>query len=249
MISLQFPFSMVLMVASVVFVGLLVQLNLGWAQSPNANNNNPAIFAPDSQPYGLTYSDWTAKWWQWVYSIPTANNPLLDQTGKDCTQGQNQTAPVWFLAGTSGGSAERTCTIPAGKAILFPVFNSIEIAAGADINESEEDLRARAKTGTDAVTTLEASIDGTPLQNLWNYRVQSPSFSVTFPTDNVFGISEGSYRSAADGYWVFLEPLPPGQHDIQFHGVAPDPTAASTQNVETAVTYHLTISNSTTSTM
>jgi hypothetical protein len=76
------------------------------AQGPASNTSSSiAIFPPDSQPYGLSYGEWTAKWWQWVHSIPTGNNPQLDQTGEDCAQAQNQTGPVWFLAGTSGGSA------------------------------------------------------------------------------------------------------------------------------------------------
>jgi hypothetical protein len=29
-----------------------------------------AVFSADSKPYGLTYGEWTAKWWQWVYLIP-----------------------------------------------------------------------------------------------------------------------------------------------------------------------------------
>jgi hypothetical protein len=220
-----------------------------WAQGPASSNNTdsnlPNIFPADSEPYGLAYGEWTARWWQWAQSIPTENNPQLDMTGEDCAQAQNQTGPVWFLAGTPGGYTERTCTIPAGKAILFPVYNSINIAAGADINESEEDVRAGAKNMADAIITLEASIDGTPLQDLWSYRVEAPTFNVTFPSDNVFGIPEGSYLSAADGYWVFLEPLPPGQHEIRLHAVAADPTATSIQNFETAVTYNLIISEDT----
>jgi hypothetical protein len=223
-----------------------------WAQEPSISNNNannstgnnnlPYIFPADSQPYNLTYGEWTAKWWQWAESIPTEVNPQLDMTGENCAQGQNQTGPVWFLAGTPGGFTERTCTIPAGKAILFPVYNAINIAAGADINESEEDLRAGVKNMADAVIALEASIDGTPVPNLWSYRIEAPTFNATFPSDNVFGIPEGSYMSVADGYWVFLEPLPPGQHEIRLHAVATDPTATSFQNFETAVTYNLIIS-------
>jgi hypothetical protein len=217
-----------------------------WTQSPETNISSAAVFLPNSQPYGLSYGEWTAKWWQWALSVPTENNPLYDETGEDCTQAQNQTSPVWFLAGTFGGSVERKCTIPAGKAILFPVVNNVNVRAAS---ETDEELLAGAKNPVDSATTLEASIDGTPLQDLWSYRIQSPFFDVTIPNDNVFGASGGTYRAVADGYWVFLEPLPPGQHEIRFHGVMGNPTAASIVNLETAVTYHLTISNSTTSSM
>jgi hypothetical protein len=190
----------------------LTTSQFAWTQTPATNSTNPAVFPPDSQPYGLTYGEWTAKWWQWAESIPTENNPQLDETGEDCAQAQNQTGPVWFLTGTSGGSVERTCTISAGKAILIPVLNNINIRAAS---ETDEELLAGAKSLTDSVTILEFSIDGVPLQNLWNYRIQSPFFDVTLPNDNVFGISAGTYRAVADGYWVFLQPLPPGQHEIR----------------------------------
>ncbi|MGB8036221.1 MAG: hypothetical protein WCF03_20590 [Nitrososphaeraceae archaeon] len=46
-----------------------------------------------------------------VLSIPRADNPAANPTGKNCAQKQG--ASVWFLAGTFGGSAKRQCTIPA----------------------------------------------------------------------------------------------------------------------------------------
>jgi hypothetical protein len=149
-----------------------------WAQGPTSNTSisNSTIFPPDSQPYGLSYGEWTAKWWQWAHSIPTENNPQLDETGEDCAQSQNQTGPVWFLAGTGGGSAERTCTVPAGKAILIPIINAAYLRTAG---ETEEEMRTGAKEWIDTVTTLEASINGTSLQASWNYRVQSPFLMTT----------------------------------------------------------------------
>ena len=58
--------------------------------SANDNNSLPiAVFPADSKPYGLTYDEWTAKWWQWGYSIPKDINPAYDDTGKNCAQKQN----------------------------------------------------------------------------------------------------------------------------------------------------------------
>jgi hypothetical protein len=225
----------------IVLLSLTLTSQFAWAQDPMSNMSKPAIFPPDSQPYGLTYGEWTAKWWQWAHSIPTENNPMLDETGEDCAQAQNQTGPVWFLAGTGAGSAERTCTIPAGKAILLPIINSVNVRTAGETNE---ELLAGVKELQNKVTTVEASFDGTPLQNLSNYRIQSPFFNETLPNDNVFGVPEGTYLAVADGYWLFLEPLPPGQHEIRLHGAIIDPTAISpTPSFETAVTYHLIISD------
>lgn len=83
---------------------------------------NPGVYSINSKPFGISYGNWTAKWEQWLLSEPQVTNPATDQTGKNC--GENQKGPVWFLAGTPGGTATRTCTIPAGKAILFGIINN-----------------------------------------------------------------------------------------------------------------------------
>lgn len=82
---------------------------------------SPGVRPPQSQPYGHTYGEWADRWWQWVDSIPKSVNPMIDPTGANCAQGQS--GPVWFLAGSPGGSYDRSCTIPAGKAVFFPVSN------------------------------------------------------------------------------------------------------------------------------
>ena len=80
------------------------------------------IAPPETLPGGLSYAQWSAKWWQWAWSIPSDINPILDKTGgADC--GVDQSGPVWYLAGTAGFNAERDCTVPAGKMIFFPIIN------------------------------------------------------------------------------------------------------------------------------
>jgi hypothetical protein len=88
----------------------------------HARNIQIAVFSADSKPYGLTYGDWTAKWWQWAYSVPKEVNPAYDDSGKYCSEGQS--GPVWFLTSTYKHPVERHCIIPAGKAILFTILNS-----------------------------------------------------------------------------------------------------------------------------
>jgi hypothetical protein len=79
------------------------------------------IAPPKSLPGGLSYQQWSAKWWQWAWSIPSDINPILDKTGANCDV--DQSGPVWYLAGTAGFDTERACTIPAGKMIFFPIIN------------------------------------------------------------------------------------------------------------------------------
>ena len=76
---------------------------------------NFEFFTPETKPYGITYGQWTVKWWQWLTSIPTDTNPAADQNGKYA--GVNQNNPhVWFIAGTSGGkTVNRKCRLPVQK--------------------------------------------------------------------------------------------------------------------------------------
>ena len=34
------------------------------------NETIVGVFDTNSNPYGLTYAEWTTKWWQWAYSVP-----------------------------------------------------------------------------------------------------------------------------------------------------------------------------------
>jgi hypothetical protein len=61
----------------------------------------------------------------WGLKEPADTNPILDDTGADCRR--NQHGNIWFLAGTFyGPPVERTCKIPAGKALFFPIANGYQ---------------------------------------------------------------------------------------------------------------------------
>jgi len=112
---------------------------------------------------------------------------------------------VWFLAGTNGGSAERTCVIPTGKAILFPVINSECDFISMPNIKTDTGLVACA-TATDTVSNMQTTVDGLNLQQLKKYRVTSQPFTVTFASNNVFGYKPGTTSMASDGFWVLLQP-------------------------------------------
>ncbi|MGC2596603.1 MAG: hypothetical protein WA395_00555 [Nitrososphaeraceae archaeon] len=203
----------------------------------HGDNINHGVFAIDSQPYGKPYAEWAGKWNQWLISVPQPLNPATDHTGNNC--GQNQAGPVWFLAGTTGGSAERTCIIPSGKAILFPIISSgCDYAAYPNV-KSEQALVSCARADDDRATNLQATVDGVPLKQLDKYRATSPLSSITFPPHNLFGSPPGKTQGIADGFWVFLQPLSPGKHELHFSGVTPGNPTTGTANFAIDTKYHL----------
>jgi hypothetical protein len=182
-------------------------------------------------------------WWQWALAIPIENNPIADPTGEKAHLGQ--TGPVWFLAGTSGDPpiAERTCTVPANKAILFPILNVI--GATPFDGETDAQVAAACRMWMDWVTEMEARVDGRALQDLGSYRFPSPIFSFTAPEAEhaLFPVYAGTQTGGqSEGYWIMLEPLSPGPHTIYFRGKIVFPAVYPNVGVwETQLTYHLTV--------
>ncbi|MGA9318218.1 MAG: hypothetical protein WBV84_09180 [Nitrososphaeraceae archaeon] len=177
------------------------------------------LFQPNYKPYNLTYGEWTAKWWQWAYSLPKAVNPAYDDTGRYCSE--NQQGPVWFFPGTYGKSVIRECAVPIGKAILLPILNSECSFAEFPELQTVNELRMCAKAFQDQVTQLQFSMDGQDVSEieLEEYRIQSPAFNFTLPENNILDLPENTMTSAvSDGNWVFLKPLSLGRREISFRG-------------------------------
>ncbi|MFO0838979.1 MAG: hypothetical protein U1D55_10680 [Phycisphaerae bacterium] len=189
-----------------------------------------------------TYAEWTAAWWQWATSYGLNDNPLLDPDGSAAANGQS--GPVWFLAGTFGGSAVRTVAIPSGKYIFFPVQNGEWDTVPGFTNPlglpdplSVRDIRAILAWGLEN-SQLSCLIDDCAVPDLHSYRVRSPVFSMNMNSElaGAFGYPAPYVRTAAsDGYWIMLSPMTPGSHTIHF----------TASNADTGfsldVTYHITV--------
>jgi len=185
--------------------------------------------------YGKTIGNWGHAWWQWALNFATADNPILQDGVVDCSAGQS--GNVWFLAGTFGGAAERTCTIKKGKAIFFPLFNGIwwtPLVPNVPEDCTDEASCRGVSVNIDALTSWTCTVDGTPC--VWSYqivRAQSDARPFNIPAGSIadtdFGpVQGGTYEpglrriSIADGYWVMLDPLPRGQHTIHFTAATAD---------------------------
>lgn len=169
------------------------------------------IFPIDSKPCGLTYSEWSTKWWQWLLSIPKSNNPAFDSTGNYANVNQND-PNVFFLCQTIESVASvpnRTITLPANRSIFMPIINWISTLHKD--GETDREMIAIAKERMDVVANLEVTINGTTIkEGLEKYRAQSPFFDIILPEDNIVEVPAGPTRCISDGYWIFLEPLKKG---------------------------------------
>lgn len=199
------------------------------------------VLPPDSTPLGLTYAEWSTKWWQWLWSAPVDQNPGLDETGEFVNWGQD--GQVWFLAPAYFGTYERTANIPSGRMLcidLAATFTAITTGDGTN----EQELRDVAAWVTNNVSNIIFEIDGRRLDNVEDYRFTSPPgfFSYTLPENNMFEffglpVTAGTYDDAvSDGYFVMVSPLPVGEHTIFMSADFGEPYNDTIQ-----VTYHLNV--------
>jgi hypothetical protein len=226
---------------------------------------NPGVAPIQSKFEGLTYGEWSTRFWQWEFSLPVTGHPLFQDGPVDCSVGQS--GNVWFIGGTfttntvegvRTGTANRSCTVPPGTALFFPIINS-ECSSvppnppfPGDNNGDDSTAGLRAcSTGIVNLTNLSpnglwASVDGNRINDVAQYRAPSPEFTFgPLPPDNIFesfGIGEvgASYRSVSDGYYLLLRPLSAGPHTIQFHGEFDFPDQS--KFIED-ITYHIYVTN------
>src|SRR5262245_51850452 len=75
------------------------------------------VVQPGQTFAGKSYSELASEWTNWLVKEPIATNPAFDPDGSLCNV--NQDGKVWFLASTFGGVVDRTCVVPAGRAIFL----------------------------------------------------------------------------------------------------------------------------------
>jgi hypothetical protein len=212
------------------------------------DNSLPKVFVYDRDVVvnGRTFSEWSAEWNQWSYSFPVPQHPLFDNA--DCTAGQS--GPVWFLGGkfcannaVCSYTAVRSCTVPFGKKLFFPVVDFEDSALEQQVVEHPGDLAYQQigalrynTSSVEGATDIFCQIDGVNIPNLaQRFTVQSVPFGFTLPDKNllsaIYGVpfEAGTYFPAVDdGYYMMLS-LSPGKHTLHFGASWLD------------VTYHITV--------
>jgi hypothetical protein len=206
----------------------------------------PAVIAVGETAHGKTYPEWIVAWTRWIFSIPKNQNPGIYLDAAYCTLGQS--GDVWFLSGVFLGTGffSRACTIPAGKAIFFPIafyFSDYPCPdpgfAPASGQSLEDFLLQDARHYVDRVTTLGVYVDGNSLSpplNPFLHRAHSALFDfvaeATLDIDSCF--THTTQQGVADGYWILMEPFSRGAHTLRF-------LSQDSIGTQTTVEYQLTV--------
>lgn len=226
-----------------VLTGLLM------AAATSAHAQGSRIVKPGEEFSGKSYNELAGEWTNWLTAEPIATNPAFDPDGRFCDR--NQQGNVWFLASTFGGVVDRTCEVPAGKAIflslggVFLSFSPEFPAADDPCSQMATDLeKVRCDVNNDVPVapgiSFEVTLDGVPVEDLFAFRAQSQPGGFTLQVPNPsfitdLGLAPGNrFPAVADGYFLFLKPLAPGEHTLNLRMINPDQS-------ETGVNYTLII--------
>ena len=201
-----------------VSISVLSLLLFSLTLSPVAGQSSINILPPGGKPYGLTYADHIKNFWKWTLGIPAKGNPMNDPTGEKCAIGQNASSPVFYLELNNGGMSQRTCKVPAGKALFIPVM-TVEESDKESPGASDQDLSKSATTDQDSTNSLYLKIGDKEYnyQDLLKYRVHTDAYNLNFANNGIFGIIQGGpTRDVADGFFVMTEPLAKGTYFIHY---------------------------------
>ena len=181
-------------------------------------NSNPQIFAPDSEPYGSSYSEWEAAFWKWALELPLKGHPFNDDA-PNYDFSAHQSGRVWFWSAPEEVFT-RTATMPEGVAIFLTTLDveCSSLEAPPFHGDTEDQQRMCAEFWADHIEDVFVIIDGVEVKNVADYRVAGEQITFTAPTPWVFGDVGGTGTSVGDGYYFMIKPLKPGHHTIEYGG-------------------------------
>ncbi|NUK36415.1 hypothetical protein HRW16_16485 [Streptomyces lunaelactis] len=123
---------------------------------------------------------------------------------------------MWFLAGTFGNQVKRTCAIPSGRPIAFPVVN---------LFGDRSDCAAFMSSAQGTVLLDAKAVEPETYQG--------DSITVQGAQGNAVTGEEGRFPATGCGLWVQLPSLAPGTHSLKIRGQSAD--------FSTGVDYALTV--------
>lgn len=196
---------------------------------------NPEIYSIDESPFGTPYSTWIAKWWNWTAGIANSEHPR-DFPERTCNISQTS-KDVWFLPDILDGKIVRECEVPYGKAIFVPITTGEQGVAeseefkGKPLSQVKNSIIEAASYCDNYNVERTAEMDGQKIQGLEGdspYRTNTTElFNITWGENNIYDVIPQTAPAFAEGWFLFLKPLPVGDHVIKIHSKISNPSDVS----------------------
>jgi hypothetical protein len=213
------------------------------------------LYSENESPFGIPLDVWISKWWTWW--VTTSTDESTPKPG-GCLINKSESI-VMLMETAVAGKPEQTCTISSTQGIMIPLWTGWCDSGSPGLGQASfENIMkcVREEVNLGAVTSV-VKVDGAQIAKLdevssmrggtLDYKinsmdnvteVRSKEFNITIPEDTHFPDQIfGTFRAAAHGWFVFLKPLPVGNHTVYYNvgvtGLGPnDHSAEITYNLD-----------------
>jgi hypothetical protein len=203
------------------------------------------LFSKDDKPFGVSYDDWIAKYWNWVLSLNT--DKATPKPG-GCLINKSDSMVMLLNTADVNFPPQQVCKISSNQAIMIPLWIGWCDTGSNGRTATDEQLTKCAREQNLGNIRSGVKVDGLPVANLdvrmslisgkLDYKINSPltnindfyskGFNLTIPADtHIANQVTGTWRAESQGWWVFLKPLPPGEHTV-FYNIRITPTGPLT---------------------
>jgi hypothetical protein len=189
-----------------------------------------SIFAT-RQLFGIPIEKWAQEYWQYWAKVPS--KVLDDARGRNdaCIIGSDPSKRVFYLADSYADKVELNCTVPANAYFLIPLLIGECDPTVPDLKDNPKlvDFWECAANADEPLVSARIIVDGKTLFEKAGDRVtnstllddalvrNSALFNITIPIDSQFEVDKpGTYPAVVDGHYIFLKPLSPGNHVIEY---------------------------------
>ena len=208
------------------------------------------VFQKNELPFGKPYEDWIQDWWRWNAAIPS--DPETTFAGvKENGCLINKEGPVAMLMDPAiGGVHHQICEISPNQGILIPAWSALcSGAVKGSENASFKELSKCARQYNLGKVTVKAWVDNKSIAqvNAEDYKtinlinateLYSKGFNITIPADSNLAVDyPGNHLGAAHGWYIFLKPLPVGDHTVRYINDVRETTLGAGNTNHADITY------------
>ena len=210
------------------------------------DNPNKLLMSREETPLGNSWEAWIERWCKW-YSEVTRDSHFIMKFEKVKL---NHDYKLIFLTKPIIKTNEKRIiydiTIPTNYFVFFPLISNLIRVPEYLSLKSKVEVCLLAKNDLDKTALIFLSINEFQVKNTEKYRIQSNVF------DSYMNNNETLYKAnahyIADGYWIFLNPLPVGTNKIYFkiqttsnNSLSNEKTGIYKYKMETELIYNLNV--------
>jgi hypothetical protein len=204
-----------------LFLGSILLIYIGFTIA-----NGVEVFSKDDQPFGIPYNEWIAKYWKWWITVTSEQSEPPDGS---CLIHKSDSM-VMLLDPSIAGKHQLACDISSKDGIMVASWNGFY----NEPNTAPENMSMEAKKQVNwGAVTSDVKVDGKSVAKLdeittkdGGYKINTMDnfteifakpFNITIPEDSYMPNQVvGTTPSGAHGWFTFLKPLPPGNHNVSY---------------------------------